>query len=156
MIAGTLEIQMLANMAQLTADMGKAKGIVGDTVKSIESMLGAIGVGFSATMLLDKINSVADGMDKLRLSSEKTGASVEALSQLQFFAGVSGSGLDSLTGALVKLGKADGLCERCRTRNEGASIPGLVRKGLGRKLEGALRYVHRNRAKTLRLRRRRG
>jgi len=107
MIAGTLEIQMLANMAQLTTDMGKAKGIVGDTVKSIESMLGAIGVGFSATMLLDKINSVADGMDKLRLSSEKTGASVEAISQLQFYAGVSGGNLDSVTGALVKLSKAE-------------------------------------------------
>src|ERR1039457_2593906 len=107
MIAGTLEIQMLANMAQLTADMGKAKGIVGDAVRDIEQLLGAIGVGFSDSVLLDKINSVVDGMDKLRLSSEKTGASVEALSQLQFFAGVSGSGLDSLTGALVKLGKAE-------------------------------------------------
>src|ERR1035437_7154556 len=107
MIAGTLEIQMLANMAQLTADMGKAKGIVGDTVKSIESMLGAIGVGFSATMLLDKINSVADGMDKLRMSSEKTGASIESLSQLQFFAGVSGGNIDTVTQALVKLSKAE-------------------------------------------------
>src|ERR1700690_3942194 len=107
MIAGTLEIQMLANMAQLTADMGKAKGIVGDTVRSIESMLGAIGVGFSATMLLDKINSVAEGMDKLRMASEKTGASVEAISQLQFYAGISGGNLDSVTGALVKLSKAE-------------------------------------------------
>ena len=107
MIAGTLEIQMLANMAQLTADMGKAKGIVGDAVKSIEQLLGAIGVGFSADALLEKINSVVEGMDKLRLSSEKTGASVEALSQLQFFAGVSGSNIDSVTGALVKLSKAE-------------------------------------------------
>ena len=107
MIAGTLEIQMLANMAQLTTDMGKAKGIVGDTVKSIEQMLGAIGVGFSATMLLDKINAVADGMDKLGQSSEKTGASVEALSQLQFFAGLNGGDLDSVTSALTKLSKAE-------------------------------------------------
>ena len=107
MIAGTLEIQMLANMAQLTTDMGKAKSIVGDTVKSIEQLLGAIGVGFSATMLLDKINSVADGMDKLRQSSEKTGASIEALSQLQFFAGVSGGDIDGVTGALTKLSKAE-------------------------------------------------
>src|ERR1700690_1475990 len=107
MIAGTLEIQMLANMAQLTADMGKAKGIVGDAVKSIEQLLGAIGVGFSADALLEKINSVVEGMDKLRQSSEKTGASVDALSQLQFFAGVSGSDLDSVTGALVKLSKAE-------------------------------------------------
>src|ERR1035438_7779841 len=107
MIAGTLEIQMLANMAQLTADMGKAKGIVGDAVKGIEQLLGAIGLGFSADALLEKINSVVEGMDKLRLSSEKTGASVEALSQLQFFAGVSGSNIDSVTGALVKLSKAE-------------------------------------------------
>jgi hypothetical protein len=46
-------------------------------------------------------------MDKLRQSSEKTGASIESLSQLQFFAGVSGSDLDSVTGALVKLSKAE-------------------------------------------------
>jgi len=107
MIAGTLEIQMLANMAQLTTDMAKSQSIVGDAVKNIEHMLGAIGVGFSATMLLEKINSVADGMDKLQQASEKTGASIEALSQLQFFAGLSGGDIDSVTIALTKLSQAE-------------------------------------------------
>ena len=76
MIAGTLEIQMLANMAQLTSDMEKAKGIVGDAVRSIEKLLGALGLGFGASELLDKINSVAERMDKLMIASEKTGTSV--------------------------------------------------------------------------------
>src|SRR5471030_2983984 len=106
MIAGTLEIQMLANMAQLTADMGKAKGIVGDAVRGIEQLLGAIGVGFSAEMLLSKIDSVIEGMDKLKNASEKTGSSIEELSKLQFFAGVSGSSIDGVTTALAKLSKA--------------------------------------------------
>ncbi len=58
MIAGTLEIQMLANMAQLTTDMGKAKGIVGDTVKSIESMLGAIGVVLADHQIKNDVKKV--------------------------------------------------------------------------------------------------
>ncbi|MCX7140529.1 MAG: hypothetical protein NT123_05380 [Proteobacteria bacterium] len=107
MIAGTLEIQMLANMARLAEDMGKAKNIVGDAVGKIEKVLGALGVGFGASELLEKINTVAEGMDKLMTASEKTGASVEALSKLQFFAGVSGSNIDSVTGALVKLAKGE-------------------------------------------------
>ena len=104
-IAGTLEIQMLANMARLTEDMSKAKGIVGDAVGAIEKVLGAIGVGFSADALLEKIHSVTEGMAKLKDASEKTGASVEQLSKLQFFASASGSNIDSVTNALVKLSK---------------------------------------------------
>ena len=107
MIAGTLEIQMLANMAQLTSDMEKAKGIVGDAVRSIEKILGALGLGFGASELLDKINSVAEGMDKLMIASEKTGTSVENLSKLQFFAGTAGSNIDSVSTALAKLSKAE-------------------------------------------------
>lgn len=104
-IAGTLEIQMLANMARLTDDMAKAKGIVGDAVGAIEKILGTIGVGFSAHVLLEKINSITEGMAKLQDASEKTGASVENLSKLKFFAGVSGSSIDGVTQALAKLSK---------------------------------------------------
>ena len=107
MIAGTLELQMFANMARLANDMATAKNTVGNAVREIEHLLGAIGVGFSASVLLEKINSVVDGMDKLKESSEKTGASVENLSKLQFFAGVSGSSIDGVTQALVKLSKAE-------------------------------------------------
>ena len=105
MIAGTLELQMLANLARLQVDMTKAKGIVGDAVGAIEKVLGAIGIGFSAHALLEKINSVTEGLERLKQSSEKTGASVEELSKLKFFAGLSGSSLEGVTGALVKLSK---------------------------------------------------
>ncbi len=106
MIAGTLEVQMLANLARLAEDMGKAKNIVGEAVHGIEKILGALGIGFGAHELLEKITSVAEGMDKLKSASEKTGASVENLSRLQFFAGVSGSNIDAVSSALAKLSKA--------------------------------------------------
>jgi len=105
MIAGTLEVQMLANLARITDDMSKANSIVGNAVRDMEKILGTLGIGFSATMLLDKINSVVEGMDKLKNASEKTGASVENLSKLQFFAGVSGSSIDAVTQGLAKLSK---------------------------------------------------
>ncbi len=105
MQAGSLEIVMFANIARLQKDMGDAKRVVTDSVATMQKALGAIGAGFSAAVLVGKINSVADGLDKLQESSEKTGASVENLSKLKFFAGVGGSSLDGVTNALVKLSK---------------------------------------------------
>ena len=105
MIAGSMEIQIWANVARIADDMHKATGIVTDAAEKIEKLLGTIGVGFSAYELLEKINSVTEGMAKLQQASEKTGASVENLSKLQFFAGVSGSNIDSVTQALAKLSK---------------------------------------------------
>ena len=106
MIAGTLEVQMLANLARLSDDMSKAKSMVSDAVGTIEKTLGALGIGFSASLLLGKINSVIEGMDKLKLSSEKTGATIEEMSKLQFFAAASGSNVDAVTSGLERLSKA--------------------------------------------------
>jgi lambda family phage tail tape measure protein len=94
-------------MARLAEDMGKANKIVGDAVAGIEKILGALGIGFGAKEFLDKINSVAEAMGKLQDASEKTGASVEDLSRLQFFASVSGSNIDAVTGALARLAKGE-------------------------------------------------
>jgi len=105
MIAGTLEIQMMASLARISDDMSKAKGIVGDAVRDIEKLMGIIGVGFSADKLIEKINSVIERMAKLNDASEKTGVSVESLSKLQFFADASGSNIDSVTNAMAKLSK---------------------------------------------------
>jgi lambda family phage tail tape measure protein len=105
MIAGTLEVQMLANLARLAEDMHKAKGIVGDAVGAIEKTLGALGLGFSASVLIDKIDSVTESMAKLKLASDKTGNSVEDMSKLGFLAGVSGSSVEGVTTALSLLSK---------------------------------------------------
>lgn len=47
MIAGTLEIQLLANLARLQQDMDKAKSSVAGAVNDINRVLGKIGVGLS-------------------------------------------------------------------------------------------------------------
>jgi hypothetical protein len=104
-IAGTLELQMWASIARISSDMDKAKRIVGDAAATMEKMLGVIGVGFSAHLLIAKIDSVVDAMDHLENASAKTGASVENLSKLKFFADVSGSNIDAVTTALAKLSK---------------------------------------------------
>lgn len=104
-LAGTLEIQMYAELARLSSDMAKSKKIIGDAVGDIEKLLATIGVGFSASLLLGKISSVVEGMAQLQRASEKTGASVEELSKLKFFASAAGTDIDSVTGALTKLSK---------------------------------------------------
>ncbi len=107
MIAGSLELQMFANLARLQSDMSEAKKLVHDASESIEKALGVIGVGFSAHELLEKVNSVVEGMEKLKQTSEKTGDSIEHLSKLQFVTGTVGGNIDLVTQALVKLSKAE-------------------------------------------------
>lgn len=106
MIAGALELQLFANLARIADDMAQAKGIVRDAVGTMEKVLGVIGAGFSATMLIDKVNSVADAMENLGNISDKTGVSVEDLSKLQFFAGTAGKDIGSVDAALGQLAKS--------------------------------------------------
>lgn len=127
MVAGSIEIQLLANMARLQQDMNNAKGVVGaataDMVKKLGDIEGALnksssaalgfgknllfgaaaGIGFDA--LVGKITGVIESMAKLKTLSEKTGSSVENLSKLSFIAKSSGSDIDAVTGAMAKLSK---------------------------------------------------
>ena len=109
-IAGSLEIQMSANIARLAKDLNQAKAMVGGAMKSVEDsvssakqVLGTLGAGLSVAVLMNKVDSVTDQMAKLGDTAEKTGASVESLSKLQFLGSLSGQGLESISGALGKL-----------------------------------------------------
>ena len=110
MIAGTLEIQLLANMARLQADMDTAKRSVGSAMSSIESAvamakgaligLGAIGL---ATAFAQSVRGVIDLGDELNKLSQRTGVGVEALSQLRYAAKLSDVSAESLSTGLKKL-----------------------------------------------------
>lgn len=65
-LAGTLEIQMLANMARLTADMAMANRTVSNAVSSINNLLGTIGLGASAAGLIAWAKSTIDAADAMR------------------------------------------------------------------------------------------
>jgi hypothetical protein len=104
-LAGALEIQMFAEIARLQKDMGDAKRVVTDAVGDIEKVLGAVGIGFSAHALIEKIDSVIERMAKLEDGSRKTGVSIEDLSRLEFAAGTLGKDIGSVEQAMGQLSK---------------------------------------------------
>jgi hypothetical protein len=116
MIAGTLEVQMLANLARLADDMKKAERLVGGSVKNIEKYvgglkgaLGAIGVGlgFGAvvaafTSMFNEAVRVRSALDDL---SDTTGDNVTTLDALRRQAYVSGVQFDQVGSAVTKLAR---------------------------------------------------
>ncbi len=116
MIAGTLEIQMLANMARLQADMTQAKNMVGGAMKNIESAvasaksaLGALGVGLSIGYFASLIKGSIAAMDHLHDLSKSTSITIENLSGLSLLAKQTGTDLDGLAKGInrmsVEMGK---------------------------------------------------
>jgi hypothetical protein len=110
MIAGTLEIQMAANMARLADDMAKSKAVVGGAMKNIESAvaqaksaLGALGVGLGVGYFVSLIKGSIDAADKLGDLSKTTNIAVETLAGLRIAAKQSGGDLDSIAASVNKL-----------------------------------------------------
>ena len=110
MIAGQLEIQMLANMARLADDMHKAQSTVGGAMKNIESLvgsakdaLGALGIGLSVGYFANLIKGSIDAMDHLNDLSKTTSIAVEQLAGLKLAAKQSGGDLDSIAASINKL-----------------------------------------------------
>jgi hypothetical protein len=108
--AGRLEIEMVAGLARLAADMGKAVGIVSKSNKQIEtsiasvkSALNALGLGLSVVGFTTMIKGSIDAMDKLNDLSKATGLTVEQLSGLKLAAKQSGGDLDSIATSINKL-----------------------------------------------------
>ena len=109
-IAGTLEIQMLANMARLTADMNTAKNTVGGAMKNIEgavssakSMLASLGVGLGVGYFVSLVKGSIDAADHLQDLSKTTSITVERLAGLRVAAKQSGGDLDSIAQSINKL-----------------------------------------------------
>lgn len=110
MIAGTLEVQMLANMARLQADMTQAKAMVGNTMQGIEraagtakAALGALGVGIGVGAIVAYAKSVLEAAEGLNKMSQKIGMSVEDLSKLKYAADQSDVSMESLAKGAKKL-----------------------------------------------------
>lgn len=110
MIAGQLEIVMMANMARLADDMSKAKSTVGGAMKSIEgavasakSALGALGIGLGVGYFVTLVKGTIDAMDHLNDLSKTTNIAVESLAGLRVAAKQSGGDLDSIAASINKL-----------------------------------------------------
>jgi hypothetical protein len=111
-IAGTLEIQLLANMARLQQDMDQAKRVVGNAMDGIEraaasakAALGGIAAGLVLTAITDKTFGAIKSLADLSDMAQKTGASVENLSKILKVASATGFDASAIDAGLVKLSK---------------------------------------------------
>lgn len=115
MALATLTIDLVAKLASLERDMGRAAQIAERNAKRMESAfagvktsLAAIGSVLTVGAFAGMVRSVADAGDQLQKLSTKTGATVEELSKLQYAASLSDLSNEDLGASLVKLNKVMG------------------------------------------------
>ena len=111
-VLGSLEIQLLADLARLRQDMDGAKNIVGSGMREIERMagtakaaLGALGVTLGVAAFTGWIKGAIDAGDEAFNLSKKTGLAAQDVAGLQLAfkqAGVESAGMQT---SLVKLSK---------------------------------------------------
>jgi hypothetical protein len=110
-----LSIDLVAKLANLERDMGKAAQIAEKNAKRMESAfsgvkasLASIGAGLTVGAFGAMVRNVADVGDQLQKLSTKTGAAVEELSKLQYAASLSDLSNEDLGASLIKLNKVMG------------------------------------------------
>lgn len=110
MIAGRLEIEMMAQLARLSKDMQEAKRIVGGATKEIERMAGSaknvlamLGIGASLAYFTSIVKGAIDANDHLNDLNKTTSITVENLAGLRFASQQTGAQLDGTAAAINKL-----------------------------------------------------
>jgi|GEM_PF-1095170 len=114
---GSLVVSLEANIAKFTSDMGKAAAIAESRARQIDKSIGlvktglaSIGLGFTFGATFDTLKNKIEGAIAsaagLQQLSERTGATVEALSGLSAIAKLSGTDTETLALGLQKLSKS--------------------------------------------------
>jgi len=110
MIAGSLEIQMLANLAELRKQMDSAVGMVQGASAQMQKAaelagkaLGLIGVGLSVGAFTGFIRNAINAADALDEMSGRVGVSAKELSGLQLAYRQAGMGNDAMASSIAKL-----------------------------------------------------
>lgn len=113
MIAGTISIELAANVARIQADMERARRVVGDATSRMsqaaglaKSAFGAIAGALSVAAFAGWIKGAIDAADAAGKLAAKTGVAVEDLAGLELAFELGGSSVDSIVGAMNKLSKA--------------------------------------------------
>lgn len=110
MIAGSLEIQLMANVARLQKDMADAKrlvgGAMGDITKAVDhakNALEALGVGLSVGAFAHMVKGAIDAADNLNDLSKTTRIAIADLNGLKLAANQSGGDLEGIAASVNKL-----------------------------------------------------
>ncbi len=105
MIAGTLEVQLFANLARLAKDMDQAKRTVTSAVGSINKILGTIGVSLSVGYFVSLIKASINAADAMNDLHQKTGLAFKDLAAFKLLADQSGSSVEGVATAVKFLSK---------------------------------------------------
>jgi hypothetical protein len=115
MAIATLTIDLVAKLATLERDMGRAAQIAEKNARRMEAAfsaaskaLAAIGAAVSVGAFAGMVRSLADAGDQLQKMSARTGETVENLSRLQYAASLADVSNEDLTASLVKLNRVMG------------------------------------------------
>ena len=143
MIAGTLELQLLANVAKLRQDMAEAKGVVVDAMGGInraiegtKALLAGLGAGATLAGFARLVTHATEVGEQLSKMSQKTGVAVEQLSALRYAATLSdvsmetlGKGMKGLSTKMVEAtdatGKAGQIMAALGVNVQGGAAPAI-------------------------------
>jgi hypothetical protein len=113
MKVGSLEIELLANMARLSKDMREAERVTQSAMAGIEkavglakAALGALGISLSAAFAASWLKGIVEGLNALKELRDATGSSIEKLSALEDVALRTGGSFETIGQALTKFNKA--------------------------------------------------
>src|SRR3954471_20900239 len=99
-LAGSLEIQLFANVARLAKDMSEARGVVGSAMKDVERAVEGAKMAIEALGLaafiefVKRTNEATAAMKDLALES---GTTAEKLSRFELPARAAGSSLEAVS-----------------------------------------------------------
>lgn len=112
MIVGQIEIQMLANMARLQADMDLAKRTVGGAMEYIDRTVGAaktalmgLGAGLGVAAFSRWMQGAIDAGDETNKLAQKIGVTTEEVAGMQLAFRQAGVG-DAFASSMAKMSKA--------------------------------------------------
>lgn len=108
MAAGSIVIDLLMRTGAFETDTKRAEAALKRFQKTATEQMqaAAIAAGILGTAFMVMAKDSVDAMDKMNEASQKTGITVEALSQLGYAAKMSGVDTESFTSALVKFNRA--------------------------------------------------
>ncbi len=114
-LAGSLELQLLADVARISADMKKVESVVSGSMQRVTQAaqlamraLGSIGVAVSAGAFVAFVKNVNNAVDALNDLKDATGSSIENISALEDIARRNGATLETVGTALMKFNQALG------------------------------------------------
>ena len=110
---GQLVVNLEANIAKFTSDMGRASQAteqamsrINGAVDTVKNGLATLGIGASIGGFAMIVKGAVDAADNLRDMSQKTGIAVEELNGLGFASGQAGGSLEAMASAAGKLNKS--------------------------------------------------